>query len=372
MLATQTNAGASPPVLVRAGEIFLVGAHGEHDHLARHVEEIGVEAAEQRHRPFGQPGILDHQPLVGDQRQAGVCARPSPRPRGSAARARPGRRSRGRRAVSRHNRAAPPMVIGARDGGSGGRPSSRPLAMPSISTGTISSPSRATMPCSGRTQRRACAELAPAHRLGPGEVARRSAAMASAEHLAPSRRPACSITAKQTPSRSSSWSRVSPVLRRKPSSACGGALVRGPLISSLTRFGRRRPVRARSAPAAAASNTVSIAPGRQPRLVQSPRRTAARDRCAPSPASAPGFPRDSSSSRKSAHHAAYPFASIHAAQARLREVADAADIGLALGDRDHAARLQRVEHVAGLDRLLIGGDRELRVEAVLALRRRLA
>ena len=81
MLATQTNAGASVAVLVAAGEIFLVGAHGEHDHLARHVEEIGVEPAEQRHRPFGQAGILDHQPLVVEQRQArrlaAACAAPS-------------------------------------------------------------------------------------------------------------------------------------------------------------------------------------------------------------------------------------------------------------------------------------------------------
>ena len=75
MLATQTNAGASSPSSLRAGEIFLVGAHGEHDHLARHVEEVGVEAAEQRHRPFGQAGILDHQPLVGEQRQPGFRRR---------------------------------------------------------------------------------------------------------------------------------------------------------------------------------------------------------------------------------------------------------------------------------------------------------
>ena len=60
------------------------------------------------------------------------------------------------------------------------------------------------------------------------------------------------------------------------------------------------------------------------------------------------------------------------AAGRLREVADAADIGLALGDADHAARLQRVEHVAGLDRLLIGRDRQLGVEAALALRGGLA
>ena len=70
ILAVQTKFGASAPVRVRAGEIFLVGAHGELDHLARHVEEGRVEAAEQRHRPFGEAGILGDQALVLDQRQA--------------------------------------------------------------------------------------------------------------------------------------------------------------------------------------------------------------------------------------------------------------------------------------------------------------
>jgi hypothetical protein len=54
----------------------------------------------------------------------------------------------------------------------------------------------------------------------------------------------------------------------------------------------------------------------------------------------------------------------------LGEVADAADVGLAFGDRNHPARLQRVEHVARLDRLLKGRDRQARREAVLRLRRR--
>src|SRR4029079_7683123 len=52
---------------------------------------------------------------------------------------------------------------------------------------------------------------------------------------------------------------------------------------------------------------------------------------------------------------------------RLREVADAADVGLALGDADYAPRLESVEHVAGLDGLLIGGDRQLGLEAAFAL-----
>ena len=75
IFAAHTNARRQRPVLFRAGEIFLVGAHRQDDHLARHVEEILVEPAEQRHRPLGQPGILDHQPFVLDQRQPGGRSR---------------------------------------------------------------------------------------------------------------------------------------------------------------------------------------------------------------------------------------------------------------------------------------------------------
>ena len=55
---------------IRASEILLVGAHGEHDHLARHIKVIGVEPAEQRHRPLGQSGVLRDEPCVFDQSQA--------------------------------------------------------------------------------------------------------------------------------------------------------------------------------------------------------------------------------------------------------------------------------------------------------------
>ena len=57
---------------VAAHEILLVHARGELDHLGRHVEEGGVEAAEQRHRPFGQPGVLRHQPLVLHEAEPGL------------------------------------------------------------------------------------------------------------------------------------------------------------------------------------------------------------------------------------------------------------------------------------------------------------
>ena len=41
-------------------EIFLIGAHRQHDHFARHRQKIRIEPAQQRHRPFGQPGIFRH------------------------------------------------------------------------------------------------------------------------------------------------------------------------------------------------------------------------------------------------------------------------------------------------------------------------
>ena len=42
-----------------------------------------------------------------------------------------------------------------------------------------------------------------------------------------------------------------------------------------------------------------------------------------------------------------------------RQVADAADVGGALGDGDRAARVEQVERVRGLQHLLVGGQREL-------------
>ncbi len=63
---------ASFAVRIFADEILLVHARGELDDFGRDFEEILLEPAEQRHRPFGQAGVLDHQPLVLDQREAGL------------------------------------------------------------------------------------------------------------------------------------------------------------------------------------------------------------------------------------------------------------------------------------------------------------
>ena len=58
---------------IAADEIFLVHARGQLDHLGRDIQERGVEAAEQGHGPFGQPGILGQQTVVLDQLQPGLA-----------------------------------------------------------------------------------------------------------------------------------------------------------------------------------------------------------------------------------------------------------------------------------------------------------
>src|SRR4029079_19661047 len=97
------------------------------------------------------------------------------------------------------------------------------------------------------------------------------------------------------------------------------------------------------------------------------RQTSAPARCGHWPASAPGSP-------PTGARAGSPPSGVISlgrlqpgAAGRFRKIADASDIGLSLGDADHTARLQGVEDVAGLDRLLVGRDRQLRVEAALAL-----
>src|ERR1051326_3683413 len=50
-----------------------------------------------------------------------------------------------------------------------------------------------------------------------------------------------------------------------------------------------------------------------------------------------------------------------------REVADAADVGGTFGHADGAARIEQVEAVAGLEQLLVGGQRELLLHQVLRL-----
>ena len=103
-----------------------------------------------------------------------------------------------------------------------------PLTCPSISNGTTSPSKTHRIRCSGRTQRsRLTPEIID---LGQGKL--RTILFTISNTTNRVGRPGRCRWANQTPSRSVSWSLVRPFLRRNPSSACSGALVRGPLTSS--------------------------------------------------------------------------------------------------------------------------------------------
>ena len=55
---------------IAADEIFLVHTRRQLNDFLRNAQKIRVKAAEQRHGPFGQARIFDHQPFIGNQRQA--------------------------------------------------------------------------------------------------------------------------------------------------------------------------------------------------------------------------------------------------------------------------------------------------------------
>ncbi len=107
--------------------------------------------------------------------------------------------------------------------------------MPPASHSTRSSPRIATIPLKGRTQRGDSVDNdAAPQRIDLGHANAATIAGTASASTSRTARPGLSMIANHTPSRSVSWSCVSPVLRRNPSSACAGALVRGPLVSSLT------------------------------------------------------------------------------------------------------------------------------------------
>src|SRR5690606_39873621 len=126
--------------------------------------------------------------------------------------------------------------------------------------------------------------------------------------------------------------------------------------------------RARSAPAAAASRKSRSRRPRGP-LWRARPRTARRDRRGRAPASAPEFPpsevrggnppalrpaRGVLASPRSRR----PSMLLHPGLAgAFREIADPADIGLPLGDRDDTAGIEKVEDVARLDRKIVCRDR---------------
>ena len=61
---------------ILADEILLIHARSKLDRLGRHLEEILLEPSEQWNGPFGETGVLDHQPLVLDQLEAGFRSNP--------------------------------------------------------------------------------------------------------------------------------------------------------------------------------------------------------------------------------------------------------------------------------------------------------
>src|SRR5690606_41846167 len=52
--------------------------------------------------------------------------------------------------------------------------------------------------------------------------------------------------------------------------------------------------------------------------------------------------------------------------AALGEIAVSGDVARAFLDADHAAGLEQVEQVAGFDRLVVGGERDFRLDAAAA------
>ena len=62
-------------ILASAGEIFLIGTHGELDDLVRDLQEFLRETAEKRHRPFGKTRIFSEKAVILDQGQAGAARR---------------------------------------------------------------------------------------------------------------------------------------------------------------------------------------------------------------------------------------------------------------------------------------------------------
>ena len=111
-----------------------------------------------------------------------------------------------------------------------------PAAMPSTVSGTTVAPASSDrmhrIECSGRTHRRPPVP----HRMDLGQGKLRIVASSTSATMSAAGRPGLVTVAYQTcpflSSRACSWSRVSPVERKKPSSAASGASVRGPLRSS--------------------------------------------------------------------------------------------------------------------------------------------
>src|SRR5262245_36259940 len=243
---------------------------------------------------------------------------------------------------------------------------SLPLLMPSTSNGTTLPSSRQRMEWSGLTQR----SLPEPQRIdfGQGKFATISGTISATTSAAGM--PRFSITATSeapflSSRRSASAIEARPADLTKPLMAASGASTRGPFFSSRTageRAGRPattatrrrgvakvlRSLNSRPAPA-------SACPSKRARSSRA--RVCMRD----------GISSENSSSRSSAIGAA-SLGLEPCGASRLGEVAHAQDMGLPLRHRDHAARIEQVEDMRGLDRLVVSGKREDMARALVAFR----
>ena len=133
------------------------------------------------------------------------------------------------------------------------------------------------MPCSGRTQRRLSVEARRRPSASTWARGRRGRSRGSPRRARRRWRGRASRSPRTARRRARPAARgVRPVLRRKPSSACGGASARGPLRFLADRLRSRRAGRARSARGGAGSAKVSIASAARPALASSAANSRAR------------------------------------------------------------------------------------------------
>src|SRR5262245_6544504 len=243
---------------------------------------------------------------------------------------------------------------------------SLPLLMPSTSNGTTLPSSRQRMEWSGLTQR----SLPEPQRIdfGQGKFATISGTISATTSAAGM--PRFSITATSeapflSSRRSASAIEARPADLTKPLMAASGASTRGPFFSSRTegeRAGRPVTTATRRRGVAKALRSLysrpapaSACPSKRARSSRA--RVCMRD----------GISSEKSSSRSSAIGAA-SLGLEPCGASRLGEVANAQDIGLPLSHRDHAARIEQIEDMRGLDRLVVSGKREEMARALIAAR----
>src|SRR5688572_16078853 len=241
---------------------------------------------------------------------------------------------------------------------------------PSTFPGTVREPCSITSPCTGRTN---CASPAPQRMtfgIGNDLSASSTAGARTSASALPLIFERATTTSPLGVARRSSDATLTPCFFANPSIACAGAFAEGPVTSvsrswpaaetSGTRTARRRGV----------AYAFELRPA-SPALASSPARRSAKacDR-ARSDFGGSSSVRISTSrfSGMRQHREAEPLARLVVGLGHgTRQRAHAADIRLALGDRDRAARIQQVEGVRGLHHHLVARQHALRLDQALRL-----